>query len=74
MSRYVSKYVVCPFYHCNETNRIRCEGVGKKNTINLVFESKQGMLDYEKHYCDSMVLHKECLLYKMLNKKWEDKG
>ena len=73
MSQYVSKYVVCPFYRRNDTNRICCEGVSKENTLNIVFESKNDMLGYEKHYCDAMDRHKECLIYQMLSKKWEDK-
>lgn len=73
MSRYISKYVVCPFYHRNDTNRIVCEGVDKTNTLNLVFETKENTLEYERHYCDDMDRHKECLLYQMLTKKWEEK-
>lgn len=72
MSRYVSKYVVCPFYRRNDTNRICCEGVDETCTVNVVFECKPAMLDYEKHFCDSMERHKECLLYQMLLKKWEE--
>lgn len=74
MSQFVSKYVVCPFYHRNDTNRICCEGVEDNNTLNIVFGAKQDMLDYERHFCDDMEMHKCCLLYQMLNKKWEDKN
>lgn len=71
MSCYISKYVVCPFYHRNDTNRICCEGVSKTNTVNLVFESPKKTLEYEKQFCDEMDRHKECLVYQMLMKKWE---
>ena len=73
MSRFISKYAVCPFYHCNDTNRIRCEGVCERNTINLVFEDNREAITYEKRYCDSMDNHKNCLVYQMQNKKWEGK-
>ena len=66
-----SKYVVCPFYHKSDTNRIFCEGVSDNNTLNLVFGSRKEMADYEKCFCDDMDFHRECLLYQMLNKKWE---
>ncbi|MBO4979440.1 MAG: hypothetical protein J6D16_03440 [Clostridia bacterium] len=72
MSRYVSKYVVCPFYRRNDINRICCEGVTEACTVNVVFECKSAMLDYERCFCDSMERHKECLLYQMLLKKWEE--
>ena len=74
MSRtgYDSKYVVCPFYHRNDTNRICCEGVEDNNTINLVFASNREMVEYEKCFCDDMDFHKECLLYQMLIKKYEE--
>lgn len=72
MSCYVSKYVVCPFYRRNDTNRICCEGVNENNTLNIVFGTKQDVLNYEKHFCDSIELHKNCLVYQMLAKKWEE--
>ena len=71
MSRYISKYVVCPFYSRNDTNRICCEGVSKTNTINLVFEAKERTLDYQRHFCNDIVRHKDCLICQMLTKKWE---
>ena len=72
MSRYVSKYVVCPFYRRNDTNRICCEGVDKSNTINLVFESKEKTLDYERVFCNDIVKHKDCLICRMLMEKWSE--
>lgn len=72
MSCFISKYAVCPFYHRNDTNRICCEGVEDNNTINIVFGAKQDMLAYEKHFCDNIERHKKCLVYQMLNKKYEE--
>ena len=72
MARYESKYVVCPFYRRNDTNRICCEGVDDTNTLNLVFGSKPALLEYEKRYCNSIDNHKRCLLCQMLSSKWED--
>ena len=74
MSKYTSKYVVCPFYHKNKTNRICCEGVSKGNTLNVVFESEKGMVRYENRFCDSMDNHKNCLIYQMLDKKYEEEA
>lgn len=74
MSQYVSKYVVCPFYRRNDTNRICCEGVSNSNTLNLVFETKAKTLEYERHFCNDIIRHKDCLVCKMLTKKWEEKN
>ena len=71
---YDSKYVVCPFYRRNDTNRICCEGVEDNNTINLVFGSSREMIEYEKCFCDDMDFHQECLLYQMLKKKYEEEN
>ena len=46
MSKYVSKYTVCPFYHRHDTNRICCEGTSDENTINLVFSDTKKLKDY----------------------------
>lgn len=72
MSKYVSKYVVCPFYRRNDTNRICCEGVDKTNTINIVFECKEKALEYQRHFCNDIVNHRKCWLCRMLNAKWEE--
>jgi hypothetical protein len=74
MSRYISKYVVCPFYHRNDTNRICCEGVDKSNTINLVFETNGKTLEYEREFCNDLVRHKDCLICKMLEEKWREEN
>ena len=67
------KSVVCPFYHKTGTERIYCEGTEDNNTINLVFGSRQEMFDYEQCFCDDMDFHKDCLIYQMLMKKWEER-
>lgn len=68
---YESRYVVCPFYRRNESNRICCEGVGKDNTINLVFGSQPRMHDYIMHFCNSIENYNKCLICQMLESKEE---
>ena len=72
MSKYQSKYVVCPFYRRNDTNRICCEGVDKTNTINLVFESKEEVLKYQREFCNDILQHRDCRVCRMLTEKWEE--
>ena len=69
---YVSKYVVCPFYHRHDDNRICCEGTDASNTINLVFGGKGELKDYCERRCNDMARHKECLIYKMLDSKYSE--
>ena len=70
MSQYVSKYAVCPYYRRHETNRICCEGTSEKNTINIVFGSKQDLKDHEKAYCNAIYGYSKCRVCRMLDEKY----
>ena len=73
VSKYISKYVKCPYYRRNNDNRICCEGVDETNTLNLVFPSKKKLKYYIRIYCESMNGHRECKIKKMLDDKWNEK-
>lgn len=73
MSQYVSKYAVCPYYHRHDDNRICCEGTDSKNTINLVFGDQMKLKEYGIRYCNNIENHKNCLICKALNTKYEVK-
>ena len=68
--KYISKYVVCPYYNKHEINRICCEGTNEDNTISLVFGNSQQLKAYCVMYCNSMEGHRRCLLHRMLNRKY----
>lgn len=70
MSRYVSKYAVCPFYHRHDDNRICCEGTDKHNTINVVFGGKYELKEYSIKFCYDIFNYKNCLICKALNTKY----
>lgn len=72
MSKYISKYVVCPFYRRNDTNRICCDGVDRTNTINLVFEHKEEVLKYQREYCNDILAHNDCWICRMHNEKCDE--
>lgn len=72
MSRFVSKYAKCPFYHRNDDNRICCEGTDKNNTVNVVFGSKKELLNYQKCYCNDIDNYKRCLISAALDAKWRE--
>ena len=70
MGHYLSKYVVCPFYHRNDDNRICCEGTDDINTINIVFEGKNQLKEYANAYCTDIEGCKKCLIHMALKSKY----
>ena len=70
-SRYWSSYVVCPFYRYNEQKRIVCEGIGKGNTLHLVFASQPMMHDHAVRFCNDIDNYSRCLICQMLERKEE---
>lgn len=73
MSKYVSKYAVCPFYRRHDDNRICCEGVTRDSSVNLVFRSQIRMKRYTTIHCESMEGCKQCRVYGMLDGKYQEK-
>lgn len=70
MSQYISKYVVCPYYHRHDDNRICCEGTDAENTINVVFGDKYRLKEYNKEYCNNVDKYHKCLICKALDQKY----
>ena len=70
MADFESKYVVCPFYRRNDNNRICCEGLEDRNTINLVFEDSKKQVAYRNEYCCDIDNYKNCKICAMLKKKY----
>ena len=69
VKRYVSKYVICPFYHNEEALIIYCEGVDDKTVIHLAFGKKEDKQEYKKALCCSAKYGK-CLIADMLDNKY----
>ena len=70
MKRYESKYVVCPFYHNEDSLVIYCEGITEDSTLLNTFRRLDGKNDYKKKCCCSMDGHKECPIAKFLFAKY----
>lgn len=68
--------VKCPYYLGNNTKyqrqvcQIRCEGVSSGNCISLTFGSENVRLAYANTYCNSLNNCRNCLIHKMLNRKY----
>ena len=69
---YGSKFVKCPFYHRHDANRIVCEGLVERNTINLVFESPTDKAKYLKEVCSDLLASRDCPIHMMLQQKYEE--
>ena len=65
-NRYGSSYVKCPFYHCEESQKIHCEGVQKHTSVHIAFSSKAEKRRYKKEYCDTDKRYSRCLIAKTL--------
>ena len=68
---YISKNVLCPFYHKETQNKISCEGVSKDSSLNVIFTSIEKRKNYEKRFCCAD--YKQCYIVRMLLEKWDDK-
>lgn len=69
---YGAKFVKCPFYRNHDSNRIVCEGLSERNTINLVYESQPEQKKYMKDRCNSIDGCRLCPIYGLLDRMWED--
>jgi hypothetical protein len=69
MKHRVSCYVKCPFYRCEEDQRVYCEGVQKGTALHLVFGSHQALRRYKDRRCKAD--WGGCMIAKMLNRKYE---
>ena len=70
MADFDSKLAKCPFYIRNESNRICCEGLKERTTINFVFEDSKKLKIYMDTYCNSIYNYKNCMICYMLNRKY----
>ncbi len=73
MVRYESKYVVCPFYHNEETLTIYCEGATENSTLLHAFRRTAEKKEYKEIYCCSMEGHKRCPIADALYRKYDEK-
>lgn len=71
MQRYVSKYVVCPFYHNEDRLTMYCEGVKEGSTLLNSFRATSDKGEFKSKYCCSMKEHKRCPIAEFLYKKYE---
>lgn len=72
MAHHASKFVKCPFYHNNDSNRIKCEGLSEGNTLHLVFENPIERARFMREHCNKIDACQSCLIHQVLSVKWEE--
>ena len=63
-----SRCAKCPFYDCEEAQKVICEGVVVNSGIHLCFETPSSQKDYKKEHCYNS--YESCLIYQALCKKY----
>lgn len=61
--------VKCPYYKCEEKQKIFCEGVQEGTKIHLAFDTVPNLKAYKDRFCKGC--WKGCLLAGMLNRKYD---
>ena len=68
MPKYISPYVKCPFYKCENSQSIHCEGISEENTIHMIFYPARAKNSYRKRVCEKD--YTKCPIAGMLNQKY----
>ncbi len=62
----------CPFYRCETTTEIYCEGVSERSIIVFRFFDGRNASRYRHSYCNSICGHHDCPIYKALGEKYAE--
>lgn len=60
----------CPFYTCEESIRIMCEGIQQNSSVHIVFGMVKQRQTYSREYCQRD--YKQCIQYQGLMHKYDD--
>jgi hypothetical protein len=72
MKRYVSSYVLCPFYHSEDSQKLYCEGVMSGTSIHLAFDTPYNKKNYRNKLCCRD--YSRCYINRMLEEKYRDEN
>ncbi len=64
----VAKEPRCPFYHCEQTNSLLCEGLADSSTLHMVFTNPQKKTNYKKTHCNAD--YNACPIARILKEKY----
>lgn len=74
MKSYIDSNIVCPFYAFDGDQKIHCEGFNDRTRIQLAFANSEARREHKKAFCKSMEGCKDCPLYTIINRQYEEKG
>lgn len=68
--RYESKEALCPFYNCEDPQRIMCEGIEDGTGLHLTFATPMGKRNYALRFCAKDF--EACKINRMLEEKYSN--
>lgn len=72
-TRWIDKFVKCPFYKREDNNRIVCEGISEKSTISLSYEHHDDKVQYMRTRCESIEGCRRCPIHSLLERRYVDR-
>ena len=64
-----SKCAKCPFYDCEEAQKVICEGVIENTHVHICFDTPGALKIYKRGFCYND--YESCILHKALSSKYE---
>lgn len=64
--------IKCPYYKCEDKQKIFCEGVQEGTAIHLAFDTPSNLKDYKRAFCREC--WEQCFLADMHNRKYDHVG
>lgn len=71
-TRWIDKFVQCPFYKRTDSNRIVCEGISEKSTISIAYEDNKEKVEYMRSRCESIEGCRRCPIHSLLERWYAD--
>lgn len=65
-----SRCALCPFYDCEEAQKVICEGVIENTHIHLCFDTPEALKEYKRKFCYDD--YESCIIHTALCTKYED--
>ncbi len=70
MPQFVGSMSMCPFYQCEKTSHITCEGTEEAQYIKLSFSTSKEKMDWQRKYC-LKEHYKSCPICQIVSRKYE---
>ena len=68
----ISSLVKCPWYKCQTSSVIYCEGPEENSSIHVAFPAPGEMRRFQETHCQTMRYEHACLIAEAHTRKWEE--